>query len=150
MASPAGTLDRSNRGAAWPPAAERERTNMTAIDHVVRGVLAYHTNRDASAILPRTDLYADLGLTTLGLALVILDVEDVHGVRLASDALASLVTVGDLVAAVCGRMAAECATVPRRTPPERSLAPEETGAWDGRAELPQRQEALISEERSGA
>jgi acyl carrier protein len=80
---------------------------MNTLNRLVIRVLAYHINREESAIRPTDRLYEDLGLTTLGLALVILEVEDAYGLELPPDRLDSLETVRDLLATFTSASARE-------------------------------------------
>lgn len=69
---------------------------MNSTNHVVRSVLARHTRRDTGDVRASDDLYGDLRLTMLGLALVILDIEDILDVRIAMPDLDSIQRVEDL------------------------------------------------------
>jgi acyl carrier protein len=65
---------------------------------------------DASAaIAPESALVDDLGVDSLDLVSVFLEVQDAFGVVIDEDDLAGLVSVGDLVAYVSGRQASQAA-----------------------------------------
>lgn len=68
-----------------------------ALNAVVQQVLAHRANRTADCILPSLHLQRDLHLRPLELALVALDLEDIVEVELSYHAMASMVTVGELV-----------------------------------------------------
>jgi acyl carrier protein len=104
MSDPGRTLtpgDRAARRGSW------RKTGMNTLNRLAIRVLAYHMNREESAIRPTDRLYEDLGLTTLGLALVILEIEDACGLELPPDRLDSLETVRDLLATFAGGSARE-------------------------------------------
>jgi hypothetical protein len=73
---------------------------VKTIDTVVRGVLAHHVRRNASAICPWHQLDRDLDVTPLELALVALEIEDIQAIQLPMEGLASVETVGELFAFV--------------------------------------------------
>ncbi len=87
---------------------------MNALNRRTIRVLAYHINREESAIRLSDRLYEDLGLTTLGLALAILEIEDACGVRLPADRLDALETVRDLLSTFSIAVARQRRTTRRR------------------------------------
>ena len=68
----------------------------TASDELVRVVLAAHLERPETDITPDKYLEGDFGITSLGLVLIGLDIEDVQGVTLPFEGLALVKTVGQL------------------------------------------------------
>lgn len=64
---------------------------------------------DEVAIMPGSSLVEDLGVDSLDLVSVFLEVQDTFEVTIDEDDLASIVTVGDLVAYVSGRRASQAA-----------------------------------------
>jgi acyl carrier protein len=71
---------------------------MKILNAVVRASLATHLDRDPATLHPWLRLEEDLDLTPLKLVLVALDVEDLEDVNLPLERLATLRTVGDLLA----------------------------------------------------
>lgn len=82
---------------AWRSRLGSGRKKGLDVDAIVRGAVAYHANCGASGIRGSEDLYADLGLSPLALALVVLDVEDILEIRLDTEDLAAVQTVRDLL-----------------------------------------------------
>ena len=66
------------------------------IEALVRAVLAEHLETDVDAIHADHHLADDLGLTPLGVVLVVLDIEDVEDVFLPFEQLEQVKTVSDL------------------------------------------------------
>jgi acyl carrier protein len=71
---------------------------MMSLNTVVRGALGRHLDRHPSTIHQWQDLENDLGVTPLGLVLVTVEVEEVEDVILPIEELATVSTVGDLLA----------------------------------------------------
>ncbi len=69
------------------------------IPSIVRSVLAYHTHHDSNEVRGSEHLYGDLGLTSLGLVMAALDLEDILGFQLDPNDLSSMQTVADLLRA---------------------------------------------------
>ena len=80
---------------------------MTSMSRIVRGVLAHHAHQEAEAIRAVDHLHGTLGLTTLGVALAVLDIEDILDVRLRFEPRRRMETVGDLLALVHETVAQE-------------------------------------------
>ncbi|WP_152053981.1 acyl carrier protein [Tautonia marina] len=64
---------------------------------------------EAVTITPESSLVEDLGVDSLDLVSVFLEVQDAYGVAIDEDDLAGLVTVGDLVDYVFDRQASQAA-----------------------------------------
>jgi acyl carrier protein len=92
---------------------------MKSVNQTVCDVLAYHVNRDVTDFDGSDLLYGDLGLSLLGVALVVLDIEDELGVRLSVEALGARPTVGHVIALVHKAIAFD-----EEAPTERSAAPD--------------------------
>ena len=66
-------------------------------DEAVLEALSAHLEIPMKQLRPLDRLHADLGITPLGLVLLVLDIEDVLGVRLGYELLEQVYTVGDLL-----------------------------------------------------
>ena len=64
---------------------------------------------ESLTITPESSLVEDLGVDSLDLVSVFLEVQDTYGVAIDEDDLAGLVTVGDLVGYVFDRRASQAA-----------------------------------------
>jgi acyl carrier protein len=64
---------------------------------------------ESATITPESSLVEDLGVDSLDLVSVFLEVQDTYGVAIDEDDLAGLVTVGDLVGYVFDRRASQAA-----------------------------------------
>ena len=69
---------------------------MNPVEIALREILARHTHREPSAILPGLHLERDLHLRPLELVLVALDVEEMAGIEVPLRELASKSSVGEL------------------------------------------------------
>jgi acyl carrier protein len=65
-------------------------------EELVRSTIAEHLEVDANTIRPDQNLERDLGITPLGIVLVVLALEDLEGVLFSFDQMTAVKTVSDL------------------------------------------------------
>lgn len=73
----------------------KEHTIM--IFETVRGIIANQIGLDKSRITLESDIIKDLGLDSLGVVELVMEIEDEYGLVADDDTVATLKTVGDVV-----------------------------------------------------
>lgn len=67
------------------------------IFETVRGIIANQIGLDKSRITLESDIIKDLGLDSLGVVELVMEIEDEYGLVADDDTVATLKTVGDVV-----------------------------------------------------
>jgi acyl carrier protein len=81
-------------------------TEIAALTDQVVAVVAQVTGRDAGALSPSTDLYADLKLDSLDALELLVALEDKFGIDIGTDEAQALHTMADVVSLLRQRLAA--------------------------------------------
>ena len=88
-------MDAAHNSDSWTPL--DDSLQPPGADEAVLEALSAHLEVPMKQLRPFDRLGADLGITSLGLILLVLDLEDVLGVRMHYELLDQVTTVGDLL-----------------------------------------------------